>query len=86
MNLQVFTVRDSKSNTFGSPMFLQTVGTCIRSLADEVNKNQESMVYQHPEDFELFHLGQWDTDTARFELFPDPKSVVVCSQLKNGSK
>lgn len=86
MKLQIFVIRDSKSNSYGNPMFLQTPGTAIRSLSDEVNKNKESMVYNHPEDFELFHLGEWDAITSRFELFTDPRSLGVCTNFKvNGS-
>lgn len=85
MKLYVFALRDSKSAQFGTPMFLQSEGVCVRSLSDEVNKNKESMVHQHPEDFELFYLGDWDTETCVFTLLPAPRSVVLCSSLKVGS-
>lgn len=87
MKLQIFAVRDSKSGQFGTPMFMQSVGIVLRSLGDEVNKGGDnSIISQHPEDFELFHLGEWDTDSSRFDLFPDPKTLVLCGSLKiNGS-
>lgn len=83
MKLYIFAVRDSKSSQFGTPMFLQSEGIAVRSLGDEVNKgNSDSIVAQHPEDFELFHLGEWDTDSAQFVLLPAPRSVVLCTSLK----
>lgn len=88
MKLQIFVVRDSKANTFGNPFFLSSVGVAVRSLSDEINRQQDpTTLSNHPEDFELYHLGEYDPIPGRFELFPDPRSVTVCSQLKvNGSQ
>lgn len=86
MKIQVFALRDLKSNQFGSPLFLQNVQVCLRSLSDEVNSgDSSSLVRQHPEDFELYHLGEWDPQTARFELFADPRSIVLAGTLKQGA-
>lgn len=83
MKLLIFAVRDSKSSQFGTPMFLQSEGIAVRSLGDEVNKGSaDSIISQHPEDFELFYLGEWDTESSQFALLPAPRSVVLCASLK----
>lgn len=89
MKLQVFAVRDAKAQTFGNPFCFPTAGVALRSLASEVNKGgPDSMIAQHPDDFEIFHLGEFDPQVARFDLFDDPRPLMLASGLKtsgNGS-
>jgi hypothetical protein len=82
MILKVFALRDVKTASFGTPMFLITEAQAVRSVGDEVNsKDKSNNLCSHSEDFELFSLGSFDTDTAKFELESSPRSVVQCSSL-----
>lgn len=83
MMLNIFCVRDTKTAMYGTPMFLVSPGQALRSVSDEVNKGEAtSLLFQHPEDFELFHLGSFDSSTAVFSLLPAPVSLALCSNLK----
>lgn len=84
MILQIFALRDRQADMYLNPLFLPSVGMAVRSISDEVNRNGDAtnMVSNHPEDFELFHLGAFDTSVARFDLFSDPKSIALCVNLK----
>lgn len=82
MKLQIFAVRDVATDQFGTPMFLVSSGQAIRSFGDEVNRSSaENQLYQHPDDFELFALGEYDTATAVFSTVP-PAQVATGRQLK----
>lgn len=64
---QVMSVFDRASMVFGTPFFVVAVGAGTRSFRDEVNrKADDNSIYQHPEDYELFHLGSFDDETGLF--------------------
>lgn len=82
MQLYMLTVRDIKADSYGQPFFSTSIGQAVRSFGDEINRAaQDNLLYQHPDDFELFHIGLFDTDTAGVEAFP-PKSVALGSSYK----
>lgn len=82
MQLQIFAVRDIKTDSFGTPMFLQTKGHAIRSFADEVNrKDENNILNKHPEDFELYHLGHWDTQTGEFQTHKPTQTATAPEML-----
>lgn len=59
--MKVFSVFDSKGEVWGMPQFQMNAAVALRSFADAVMAtNGESMLSQHPEDFTLFEIGNWD--------------------------
>lgn len=82
MKLFVFAVRDRASDQFGNPMFLISRGQAIRSFSDEVNRSEaNNMLFAHPEDFDLYELGEYDTSVGLFQT-GTPKQVAVGKDLK----
>lgn len=68
MKMVVVSVRDAKSEAFGRPIFVSTIGAAIRSFGDEVNRDErENVMCTHPEDFQLFHLGYYEDSIGQFE-------------------
>lgn len=77
MILQVVALRDIRVDVFLPPFVVQLVGQAIRSFGDECSgAKKESAVAQHPDDFELMHLGSYDDTDGSFQLFPKPKQVA----------
>lgn len=67
MILQIYAVKDSATDQFGSPMFLMAAGQATRSFVDQVNKQeQDNPLYMHPDDYSLYHLGEFDTNAGTF--------------------
>lgn len=65
--LQIVAVKDSAMNQFANPISVPTIGVAIRSFTDEVNRaDQNNQMHQHPDDFELWHLAEFDTETGLF--------------------
>lgn len=82
MKLNVYAIKDSKSDTYGTPMFLQSDGHAIRSFADAINQEDNtSLLWKHPEDFDLFHLGTWSPETGIFDTGV-PKQKALGRELK----
>ena len=84
MRLQIFAVRDRATDQYGTPMFLVSSGQAIRSFSDEVNRKHSDStpnpLNQHPEDFDLYSLGEWNTDTGMFETGV-PKQLAIGKDL-----
>lgn len=75
MILQMCTVHDTATEMFGRPFFMVATGQAVRSFRDEVN-NPDSEFSKHPDDYSLYHLGQYDDNTGGFELFGRPTLLV----------
>jgi hypothetical protein len=61
-------------------MFLMSEGQAFRSFQDEVNRaDKENQIYQHPDDFDLYMFGQYDTGSGEFET-ATPRIVVLGKQ------
>lgn len=77
MLFRVVVVRDAAAGAYAFPYCVQSIGAAMRSFADEVNRAAEdNPLYKHPEDFELFELGTFDTELAQFDLFAQPRTVL----------
>ena len=80
MILQIFSIYDTKAESFNPPVYLTSPGLAIRSFSDSV-QNPESQFAQHPEDYTLFQIGSWDDQTSKFELLSTPKSLHVAIEF-----
>lgn len=65
MKMVMVAVRDVATGSFASPIGVAHNALAIRSFQSEVS-NAESQICRHPEDFELFALGEFDTETGEF--------------------
>lgn len=82
MMLKIFCVKDRATDTYGNPMFLVSRGQVIRSFTDEINrKADDNQMYVHPEDFDLFECGEFNTDTGEFAA-KRPEQIAVGKDLR----
>lgn len=75
--VKVFTVYDSKVETYLQPFQARTKGEAIRSFADAV-MDQKSQISQHPEDFTLFEIATYDDTTGVYTSL-DAKISLGCA-------
>ncbi len=69
MRKSLYAVRDSAMGAFHAPFMSVSDGVAMRSFRDEVNrKDASNMMNQHPEDFELYIVGEYEEDNG--ELMP----------------
>ena len=70
MKMVIACVKDRATDAYGTPMFLVSVGQGMRSFSDEVNReSEENQLFRHPDDFDLYELGEYDTDSGSFDCF-----------------
>lgn len=81
MRYKVVAIRDRAIDSFGVPVFVATTGAAIRSFSDEVNrKDENNNLCKHPEDFDLFLLGEYDDQTGEFDGCR-PQQIAVGKDL-----
>lgn len=81
MKFQICAIRDRAVASFQRPFFAPAIGAAIRAFGDEINR-QGSEMHAHPSDYDLFHLGEFDDETAKFTTLEQPKQIAIGDQLK----
>jgi hypothetical protein len=79
----ICTVYDRAAETYGRPMFVPSIGVAIRSFTDEVNRSHaDNQLFNHPDDFDLYELGEYDDQTSRITTLDLPKVLILGKQAK----
>lgn len=77
MRYKIFAIRDRAADVFGQPMFFPSTGLAVRGFSDEVNRvAPDNNLNKHPEDFDLFQLGEYDDETGTMSA-TRPEQVAV---------
>lgn len=71
---KVFTIFDSKTESYVAPFFMLARGEAIRAFTDTVN-DSSIPPGKYPEDFTLFELGTFDESSCKFVLYSTPISL-----------
>lgn len=75
MKLKMFTIRDSKAEIFNTPFYAHTHGEAERQF-QRLAKDQTSMLSQFPEDYDLYHVGEYDDQTGKIETHDSPQHMI----------
>lgn len=79
MTLHIFTIYDSKSETYFQPFYMLNEAMALRQFADMAN-DKESNISKHPEDYSLYTLGTWQDQDAKFT---SPPKKLLASANEN---
>lgn len=84
MKYRVMAVRDQAVEGFGVPMFLRSVGEGERVFVDEINRaDDNNQLHRHPEHFDLFLLGSFESDDGTFDV-STPTLIAVGKNCVKG--
>lgn len=81
MILQMMCVFDSKAAAFATPFFTSNVQVALRGFAHAANST-ETDVGRFPEDFQLYHLGEYDDQLGTFDLFQPMRQIATAAQFR----
>lgn len=81
MQLKAFAIKDTAIKSFERPFFQNTTEEAIRSFKHQVN-NPQTIWYSNPEDFHLFYLGDYDTNSGLYQSLDAPSHVESAMNLK----
>lgn len=76
MKLQIVAIRDRALDAFMQPWYSPAVGAAIRAFVDEVNR-PGAPANQHPEDYDLYLLGQFDEQSGTFIQEGPPVQIAI---------
>lgn len=85
MIMRMFSIRDAKAEVYNMPFFKGTHGEAERDFRSVVN-DEKSTVNKYPDDFDLYYLGEYDTDKGTITALDTPQHVlkaISCIQPKN---
>lgn len=65
MKMGLYSVYDEASRTYNRPVTEQTDAQALRIFKQEINRAEvNNLMNSNPEDFSLYHVGTFDTDTG----------------------
>lgn len=82
MKMQVFSVYDAVAELFAEPFYAQNVQSGIRAFGHAV-RTQERLK-QYPEDYSLFHIGEFDQELGELQGFAKPHKVSMATNFTEG--
>lgn len=83
MKFTLLCLRDLKAEAFLTPFFSPTRGVAFRELSDQLKRGGDGNVLaSHPEDFDLYELGGFDTDGGRLLVLDNPLLLTNVAPLK----
>lgn len=78
--LNAYSVMDVKSKLFARPHFQQTDGVAIRSFS-QACEDDSTELNKYPEDFSLYHVGEFDIETGVLKPLERPKQICNASEF-----
>lgn len=79
--IRLYAIKDKESKTTQAPFPVQCNRDAIDGFKALVN-DEGTSIGKHPQDFELYHLGEYDPRSMAFSLNDDPKFIIGASELK----
>lgn len=80
--MKVLAIRDRAVDAYGLPIFVVAIGQGVRSFGDEINR-EGSAYHAHPEDFDLYLLGDFDEQTGTLVPIGVPRQVAIGKDLRS---
>lgn len=69
MKLNIYSIYDDTAKAYMQPFFLHNHALAVRAFTDQINQeNSQNPLSLHPEQFTLFHVGEFDDQTGNLEL------------------
>lgn len=73
---QAFAIHDRQVAAFNLPFFCKSEGEACRGFLHAA-QNPDTPMSQYPGDYSLFHVGEYDEETAELSPLPDGKRLVT---------
>ena len=82
MKTKVYALRDVVMNNFSLPFFAVHDDHAKRICSDLVNRGEGTVVYDHPEDHDLYLLGVYDDTNGLIDPLIHPELIVKLSTFR----
>lgn len=87
MKYLLVAVKDNAIEAFQPIATVRAKGEAIRSFQDAINNPQNQQLHAHPEDFDLYYIGDFDDNTGHIiteqsHLGPMPERIARGADYK----
>lgn len=79
--MKLFAIKDHKSGIFLQPNFQKSIPDALRSW-EIISNEGDSMVSRFPNDFRLYHLGDFDEQTGEISILAHPSDLGSAADFK----
>jgi hypothetical protein len=73
--VNVYSVRDAKAEVYNQPYCLKNHALAIRSFQEHC-ENPQTEWHKYPEDFTLFQIGEYHTETGKLTPLDSPVQIA----------
>lgn len=80
MITQLYVVFDSKAQIYNKPFHFHNHTVAVRAARDLLSEDNE--ISRHPEDFAMFHIGEYNDETAHIKITDRQDCIVRFHELK----
>lgn len=80
MRSGIFAIYDNVAKIFHDPFMSPSKGAAERSFRDSI-ADPQSVAHRHPEDYDLFFIGTYDTESG--SILPSEPELLVNGSPKN---
>lgn len=81
MKSVICTIHDAKVGAFTMPVYFRTEGAAHRSF--EQAMKEDPNISKWPADYNLYILGTFDDDNAKFELLEVPRLMATGAEVNS---
>lgn len=80
--IKLYAVKDKASNTTANPFSFSNDRDAVDGLR-QVAKDEKTSIGKHPEDFDLYFLGDYDPREMKIIPLDQPKLIIGAAELLN---
>lgn len=81
----IIALLDKKIGEYSKPILVHSKGEALRSLQSEV-ENPQSVIGTHPEDFDLYHVANFNQVTGHVDALDSPAFMTKALDLRSKGK
>lgn len=78
--MKLFAIRDTKGNFYGAPFTQHSTVDAERTFM-KLRREHNSNINLYPQDFDLYHVGNYDNQTGKIQALDVPVHMVNASHL-----
>jgi len=78
--LQVYSIYDNKVDTFNKPIYINNYIELVEMI-QEMFKDENIKEEVEPKDYDIYQLGEFDTNSGKHESFDAPKHMIGVQQV-----
>lgn len=77
---KIVAVEDNLAKKFGAPFVCESDEEALRLFKMTVNDKRNDLIYNNPEDYALWSLGEYDERTGL--IIPEPNKIADAKSVK----